>query len=195
MINQHLLLFFVWMLFCLLHSVFASDVFKQRAQLLMKSNYKFYRIAYSLFALITLGFAMSCNFTMHSFLLWNVIHMEEILAVAGIIICGLIMLLFTKRFFFDLSGADVFRKKPVERTLIKTSLYKFVRHPLYSATLGFIWFIFLYNPLLSNLISCLCITVYTIVGIFLEEKKLITEFGENYLKYRSETPMLIPAFF
>jgi protein-S-isoprenylcysteine O-methyltransferase Ste14 len=132
---------------------------------------------------------------MQSFLLWNINIIEQIIAAAGMLIFGVIMLLYTRRFFFDLSGADVFQKKQVSRELIKTDLYKYVRHPLYSATLGFVWSIFLFNPLLSNFISCLCITLYKIAGIFLEEKKLLLEFGESYLHYRSKTPMLIPKFF
>ena len=50
------------------------------------------------------------------------------------------------------------------------------------------------HPSLSNLISCSCITVYTIIGIYFEEKKLVKDFGESYIQYRDETPMLIPKF-
>jgi protein-S-isoprenylcysteine O-methyltransferase Ste14 len=102
------------------------------------------------------------------------------------------MLLFTRRFFFDLSGADIFRKKKLTQQLIRTDFYKYVRHPLYAATLLFVWGIFFWQPLLSNLISCICITVYTIIGIHFEEKKLVKEFGDSYAVYRSQTPMLIP---
>jgi len=195
MIQSHIILFLLWIIFSALHSLFAADGWKKRMQRILKSNYKFYRVVYSCFALITLIIVAAYNFYMPSFLLWNITTIERIIAIACMIICGSVMLLFTKRFFFDLSGADVFKKQPVTRQLIKTDLYKYVRHPLYSATLGFIWSIFFYNPLLSNLISCVCITVYTIAGIYLEEKKLVYEFGENYIRYRSQTPMLIPKIF
>lgn len=164
-------------------------------QVVLKKNYKFYRIAYSFFALITLAIVVTYNFSMQSFLLWNVNIIEQVIAVVCMLSCGTIMFLFTRKFFFDLSGADVFQKKQSSRELIKTNLYKYVRHPLYSATLGFIWSIFLYSPLLSNLISCICITAYTIAGIYIEEKKLVYEFGDNYISYRSQTPMLIPKIF
>ena len=35
-------------------------------------------------------------------------------------------------------------------------------------------------------------TVYIIIGTKLEEKKLVLEFGETYIKYQTEVPMLIP---
>ena len=36
------------------------------------------------------------------------------------------------------------------------------------------------------------LTLYVIVGTMLEEKKLVLEFGEIYVKYKQEVPMLIP---
>jgi protein-S-isoprenylcysteine O-methyltransferase Ste14 len=195
MAKPHIILALLWIIFSVLHSLFADERWKQKMQLVLKKNYKFYRISYSFFALITLTIAVAYNFSMQSFLLWNVHIIEQVIAVACMLSFGIIMLLFIRRFFFDLSGADVFKKQPVSKQLIKTDLYKYVRHPLYSATLGFVWSIFLYSPMLSNLISCICITVYTIAGIYLEEKKLVREFGESYLHYRSNTPMLIPKLF
>lgn len=195
MANSHIILVLLWSAFSILHSLFASERWKKKMQIILNKNYKFYRIAYSFFALITLAIAVLYNFSMQSFFLWNVNIIEQTIAVAGMLAFGIIMLLFTKKFFFDLSGADVFQKKQLSRELIKTNLYKYVRHPLYSATLGFVWSIFLYSPLLSNLISCICITVYTIVGIYFEERKLIIEFGKSYLHYRSKTPMLLPKIF
>jgi len=192
---SHIILILFWITFSVLHSLFASERWKKKMQVILKKNYKFYRIGYSLFALITLTIAITYNFSMQSFFLWNVNIIEQVIAAACMLSFGVIMLLFIRRFFFDLSGADVFQKKQLSRALIKTDLYKYVRHPLYSATLGFVWGVFLYSPLLSNFISCLCITAYTIAGIFLEEKKLVLEFGESYLHYRSETPMLIPKLF
>jgi methanethiol S-methyltransferase len=195
MANSHIILVLLWVIFSVLHSLLAGEKWKKNMQILLKKNYKFYRILYSFFALITLAIVVAYNFSMQSFLLWNVSIIEQVIAVTCMLSCGIIMLLFIRKFFFDLSGADVFQKKQLSRELIKTDFYKYVRHPLYSATLGFVWSIFLYTPLFSNFISCLCITAYTIAGIFLEEKKLVLEFGESYLHYRSKTPMLIPKLF
>lgn len=35
-------------------------------------------------------------------------------------------------------------------------------------------------------------TGYIIIGTFLEEDKLVLEFGDAYTKYKAEVPMLIP---
>jgi protein-S-isoprenylcysteine O-methyltransferase Ste14 len=36
------------------------------------------------------------------------------------------------------------------------------------------------------------LTIYVLIGTKLEEKKLVLEFGETYIKYQQEVPMLIP---
>lgn len=194
MFIQHLLLVALWLFFSLFHSIFASTRLKENMQLLMKGNYKYYRVIYSVFSFIILGTTLTYHFTLKTIILWKVQLPEVIIAISGMIIGGVVMLFFTKRFFFELSGAHIFLKKKKQETLLKSSLYKYVRHPLYTATLLLVWSIFFYHPALNNLISCICITAYTIIGIHFEEKKLVKDFGESYIQYRSETPMLIPRF-
>jgi protein-S-isoprenylcysteine O-methyltransferase Ste14 len=36
-------------------------------------------------------------------------------------------------------------------------------------------------------------TIYILIGTYFEERKLLREFGEEYAKYRQNTPMLIPG--
>ena len=37
--------------------------------------------------------------------------------------------------------------------------------------------------------------LYLYVGTWLEEKKLVKQFGKKYKKYQEEVPMLIPGLF
>ena len=63
------------------------------------------------------------------------------------------------------------------------------RHPWYLATILFIWARQLdASAILVNII----LTAYLIVGTYLEEKKLIREFGEQYLAYQNSVSMLVP---
>jgi protein-S-isoprenylcysteine O-methyltransferase Ste14 len=192
MFIQHFLLALLWLFFSLFHSIFASEKWKRKMQTIMKHNYKYHRLLYSVFAFLSLTGIIIYHFTIKTILLWIPFPVEIIFAIAGITTGALLMLFFTKKFFFELSGADVFRKTKKTDTLLKTSLYNYVRHPLYTATLLFIWSIFFFHPSLSNIISCFCITIYTLIGIYFEEKKLIKDFGESYIQYRASTPMLIP---
>ncbi len=75
--------------------------------------------------------------------------------------------------------------------LVTGGRYRYVRHPLYSAGLAFIWLL----PVLTwdMLAVNLGFTIYILLGIQLEERKLLLEYGEAYAVYRRRTPMLIPG--
>ena len=75
--------------------------------------------------------------------------------------------------------------------LVTHGLYRWVRHPLYSAGLLFIWL----TPVMSinTLIVILSATVYIIVGAFFEERKLERDYGAAYTEYKAATPMFIPG--
>jgi protein-S-isoprenylcysteine O-methyltransferase Ste14 len=64
-----------------------------------------------------------------------------------------------------------------------------VRHPWYLATMLLIWARQLdISAILVNVI----LTSYLIAGTYLEERKLLREFGEKYRAYQMKVPMLIP---
>lgn len=79
--------------------------------------------------------------------------------------------------------------RPVE-FLVRGGPYRYVRHPMYTATLLVLWC----TPLMSLnwLALSLGTTVYFIIGGYFEERKLLLQFGEAYAEYRQRTPMLIP---
>jgi protein-S-isoprenylcysteine O-methyltransferase Ste14 len=37
------------------------------------------------------------------------------------------------------------------------------------------------------------LTIYILIGIIFEERKLLREFGQAYVDYKSMTPMLLPG--
>jgi protein-S-isoprenylcysteine O-methyltransferase Ste14 len=45
---------------------------------------------------------------------------------------------------------------------------------------------------MMDLVINTLLTLYVIIGTWLEERKLVLEFGEAYLQYQKEVPMLIP---
>ncbi len=74
--------------------------------------------------------------------------------------------------------------------LVTGGLYRWVRHPLYTAGLLFLWA----NPVVSwnTLALNISATAYLVIGAWLEERKLLSEFGPAYAEYRRRTPMLLP---
>lgn len=163
-------------------------------QKLLRSQFRYYRFYYSLFAFMYLIPLIYLQCTVESIRLWGksffIIEFPGVL----MLIAGLTMMLICmKRYFFEVSGIKVFKKgSKLPRELQTEGLHSVVRHPLYLGTLLFIWGCFLLFPLLSNLIACCLINIYTIAGIQIEERKLMNEFGEQYRHYSTKVPMLIP---
>ena len=193
-IINHIILVLLWVAFGVLHSVLATDWVKQRMQLWLGAGYKYYHVGYSVFAAVTLMLVLSFQFTMQSRLLFTVPvwlrWMVWVPLLAGISIMAVVI----RKYFFSLSGISVFFKSSAQRgaTLELGGLNRYVRHPLYAGTLLFIWSLFLLIPFLNNLLACIIITVYTIAGARLEEKKLVAQFGEQYSSYKKSVPMIIP---
>jgi methanethiol S-methyltransferase len=111
-------------------------------------------------------------------------------AAAGLVL----MLVCIRKYFFSLSGLRGLFIESATNELIITGVHKFMRHPLYLGTFAFIWGFFIVYPYLSLFISNTVITVYTLIGIHLEEQKLVAEFGDQYRQYRQRVPKLIPRF-
>ena len=86
----------------------------------------------------------------------------------------------------------VFGKKREEPHIITTSVFSFVRHPIYLASILFyLGFILLSLSLLSILVWIFIIIFYYMISRY-EEKLLIKAFGSAYGEYMRKVPMFLP---
>ena|SRR5688572_20122394 len=192
--NAHWVLLGLWIMYCFIHSWLAGIGVKNYIQKFTGNTFKFYRPVYSVFALVTLGLILWYQFSIQS--PW-LIPVKFYLFIPGIIIAltgSFIMIICIYKYFYEVSGLLALQNPETKNTLQQSGLHQFVRHPLYLGTLLFIWGLFLIFPLLNNILACVVITVYTLFGIRLEEKKLRLEFGESYNEYARKVPKLIPDF-
>lgn len=83
-------------------------------------------------------------------------------------------------------------KEETPARFVSNGLYGYVRHPIYALGLVIIWLapVMSWNVLAFNL----GITLYILIGILFEERKLLAEFGQLYADYRRRVPMLLPGF-
>lgn len=74
--------------------------------------------------------------------------------------------------------------------LVTTGLYRYVRHPLYTAGAAFLWL----TPILTTTLLALvaAFTAYLYLGSLHEERRLRAEFGEAYADYQRRVPRMIP---
>ena len=99
---------------------------------------------------------------------------------------------------FELFGlrqvADVWRGAAGRVQALKMPLlYRLVRHPLMLGLLLAFWA----TPHMTagHLLFAVMNTAYILVGVRLEERDLIAEFGASYEHYRRRVPMLMPRLF
>jgi methanethiol S-methyltransferase len=92
--------------------------------------------------------------------------------------------------FQQLTRPESLRSRSDPAQLNTAGFYHYVRHPIYSFTLILIWLL----PVVSyNLLALMIgLTLYVWIGALLEERKLVSEFGDSYIQYRRSTPMIIP---
>lgn len=110
-------------------------------------------------------------------------------AIIGFIIRWIAILQLGKMFTVDVAIVD-------SHTLKTTGLYKIVRHPSYSGLMLIICSIALCQ---GSVLSCIIIIIPTFLAlnyrIAVEEKALLTEFGDQYERYKKTTARLIPGIY
>ena len=130
-------------------------------------------------------------------IVWQVADPQIASAVIGVSHIGWLLVL-TSTFLinhFELFGLHQVVTNLAGRTMptprFKTPvLYRLVRHPIY---LGFI-IAFWAAPVMTvgHLLFAAVTTAYIFVGIFLEERDLVAQFGDEYRRYRERVSMLVP---
>jgi methanethiol S-methyltransferase len=187
-----LVLFFAWLLYGAIHSLMASNFFKDFMSKNLGKNFRFYRLIYNFIAFVSLIPVLILQFSVEKTPLWQVSDYEQVI---GKFICvwGVIFIA-TALQGYDLgefSGFDLANdNKPQE---LKTDgLLKYMRHPIYFGILLLVWGLFIADASTRNLTGAIAVTIYLLVGIYFEEKKLVETYGEAYQNYQKQVAMLIP---
>ena len=193
MIKEHILLAVFWILYGVLHSLFADTGVKTWLSRRMGRLAVHYRLIYTLFAFITLVAVLLYQVRMTSPLLYTGFPALKIIG-AFISLAGLSLMLFCiRKYFMSLSGLrTLVQPEKAGAELMITDIHQYVRHPLYLGTFTFIWGLWMVFPYLSLLIANVIVTIYTLIGINLEERKLEELFGDSYRVYKQKVPRILP---
>lgn len=192
---DHSILLIFWIFYGFLHSALAATSVKNFFRRLLRGRFRYYRLYYSVFAALTLAGIIFYQYSFNSPLLLQVPAPIQWLMLPFLLAGLLIMAICIRKYFYYLSGIDVLFPKPAEARLDTGGIHQYVRHPLYSGTLLTVWSLLILFPYTNNLIAAAVITGYTILGAGFEERKLIRQFGRDYIAYKHKVPMLIPFLF
>lgn len=185
MLNTHLMFFGLWVVYYALHSYLALGSVKARIPLSAQT----YRLLYSAFSGLGLLFILFFGASLESSF---IIAPSETTTYLGLILAGTGVLLIKRAFrSYSFRGFMGFKKE--DSTSLHTSgLQSRMRHPLYTGTILLVGGYLIFNPLLVNLVTFISMMIYLPVGIRLEEKKLVAQFGKAYEDYRQQVPALFP---
>lgn len=153
---------------------------------------KYYRLAYNVIAVLTFLPILILLLLLPDRILYRVPAPWSYLMIAGQVFFALLLLAAVFQFgILYFIGLRQVAERPSDRKLVTTGLYGFVRHPFYTFFLLFLWL----TPFMTVnlLVVYLALTIYIQIGIYFEERKLIREFGDQYVEYRASTPALFPA--
>lgn len=177
----------------IVHSVLASVGFKHALRQMLGDGFmRFYRLLYNLFAVISFLPILYLVVTLPDQPLYQVPVPWSNLMRAGQAIAALLLLAAVLQTdVLSFAGLRQLVEEEKTSALVTAGLYRFVRHPLYTFSLLFLWL----SPSLSvnSFVVYVALTVYILIGIIFEERKLQREFGQQYTDYKSVTPMLIPG--
>jgi protein-S-isoprenylcysteine O-methyltransferase Ste14 len=187
-IFSYILIVLAWFIFGLIHSILTTNAIKDKAYQSGVSPLayrRFYNVlAIILFFLILFGggFITPEYFMPHGKSSQGV---GLIIATFGFF---LIKLAFKEVNF----GSFIGWEKEKKQQLVTSGIYGRIRHPLYTATILFLIGFVIFSPSYTHLIHAISLFVYLMIGIQHEEKRMIKDFGDAYIKYKEQVPMLLP---
>ena len=139
--------------------------------------------------LLNIGGWFRAPFAWHQMISWPLLVISAVLVVAGL------------RTLQQKGRPDGRRDEVplvgVEKTttLIRSGVYHYIRHPLYSSLLFLAWGIFFKAPSWWGVGLALVATLCLVLTARIEEAENIRFFGEAYRLYMRQTKMFIPYLF
>ena len=194
---EYFYLALLWSLWGALHSLMISRGVVTRLERRFGDRYRYYRLFYNVTAVLTLVpvLLFSRSLSREPFFTWTGAWRPVQLLLA----MGALALFYWGARHYDLqqflglrqireheSGKGLTRAGGLDRS----GVLGLIRHPWYAGGILLLWA----RPLDgAALVTSLVLSLYLVVGAFLEERKLVAEFGEEYRRYQQEVPMFFPG--
>lgn len=194
MLQHIILLSALWLAYFAVHSLLASLPVKRAVAAHRPTLMPGYRLFFNSLALLLLLPPLWFTWAWHGPWLWRWQGIGLWLA-NGLALAAFVGFLWTLRYYSggEFIGLGQLRRRA--RTVEEQEAFhlspphRYVRHPWYLFGLVLLWTRDM-DPML--LTSAVLVTGYLFVGSRLEERKLITYYGEVYREYRRRVPGIIP---
>jgi len=193
---KYLIVAFMWTGYGAIHSLLISLQFSKWIAKVMGQYYAFYRLAYNLFSIMLLIVLLKYSNTLGTELVieflppW--IILQQVLLIGSGVVIVWAFLSYDSLEFMGIRQILEFRGNmnfTHSKTITKKGLLGIVRHPMYLATIVFMWSL---NSTWVDILVHFVLTLYIFIGIRLEERKLVKQLGSAYIEYQNDVPSLIP---
>ncbi len=139
--------------------------------------------------LLNIDFWFDNPFSYHQIISWLLLFISLFLVILG------------SRLLMKEGKPDAKRDDPslmgIEKTteLVTTGVYRYIRHPIYSAGLYGIWGVFFKHHSWAGFALAVITTFFLTMTAKTEEAENIRFFGDAYQSYMKQTKMFIPFIF
>ena len=188
----------LWIAWCAMHSLLVSTVFldllERRAQWLLR----YHRLLYNGVSLITILplILFTRQVAPEVLFSWS----GPAIVLRGLLLAGAAALFIggAKRYELDiflglrqLHSGDPQQLLSERVEFTTEGVFGMTRHPWYLGSLFFLWSVF---PAYSTgvLLAVVILSIYLVVGTWLEEKKILARHGTAYRRYSTQVSMLFP---
>ena len=194
--TRYVVLISLWGVWCFLHSFLINPAVTGFVQKRFEKSYRYYRIFFNSIALVSLIPILIYSFSIKRM---PVFRWEGPFLIVQVLLVVLALLLFIggarSYDFARFLGIRQVRENSAcsiltdDCRLSTDGILGMVRHPWYAGGILIVW---ARNLDMTAILTSLVISGYFLIGTFLEEKKLISEFGEKYVDYQQQVSMFFP---
>jgi protein-S-isoprenylcysteine O-methyltransferase Ste14 len=196
--QNYILLSLLWIVYCVVHSALISITVTDFLKRALGDQYRFYRLFFNAFSAGTLIplliYSHSARWRTELLFAWEG-HMHLIqyclIALAAILILvsarhySTLQFLGIRQVFQERSGGAMTESGELD----SSGVLGVVRHPWYVGIFILLW---ARDLSLAEMTINMILSAYLVIGTFLEEQKLVLEFGEQYKLYQRQVSMFIP---
>ena len=177
-------------MFAAAHSALALPSLKRHLARGAAPEPRWYRLAYNLLSLALFAWAMAAWRSSQVLYFVPGIMSLALYALQAVLMAALYSCVRQTGIGYFLGTSQLRNDTAMHPRLVTGGWYAISRHPLYLHSLLFM----ILSPVMTAQWLALTIfsAIYFIAGALVEEKRLLREFGGEYIQYRQRVPFLIP---
>ncbi len=182
-----------FLFFAAVHSLLATSYIKNKAERLLKEKFRFYRLLYTIISFPTFApaFLVWLKYASLTPLVYRIPDwLYPVFLLVRLLGIGLFVYAVFQTDILEFAGIKPARRD-AESELITGGAYGIVRHPMYTGAIAVLFTEMEMSQL--DLTASSLFSIYFVVGAIIEEKRLVTTFGDEYRRYQQQVSMLIPV--